>query len=468
MRIKETITRLGYFWIPGIDENKVPGTLTINDGGEIVVEILGLLDNSIEGLNGKDDLSRVVGLLEGEGYITLLDCFYKTKTISFGTVSKSVVKASKAYFGLGFNKEEEIRFNKFNFSVEGLDEWVSKSGLAVTYTQDFRTARISYAPPEEITYQLSSDFNLSIKFGYSLPGFIIGTEAKISQYAYFSISSLEDRDVSDFMEIAFKVTSFLCFATDTTVSMKNVEVSGSSYIQTTHDNKSYPLAIKLYYRSVPFSETPPKISSHSLLFSHKQIELNAQYILRSWLQAYTVIDSVLWLYFSVRYGHYHYLEGKFLALAQAIETYHRRTNDNVLMDEAVFRKLVASTLRKCPKSNRRWLYGRIIKGNELPLGKRLKNIIEPFKEYFGNSSDRNKLIRNIVDTRNYLTHYSNEVKSKAAQGVALYILCEQLEGIIQLHLLSQLGFSEIEIGDILKSNDRLRQKIKKSNIQRPA
>ena len=131
------------------------------------------------------------------------------------------------------------------------------------------------------------------------------------------------------------------------------------------------------------------------------------------------------------------------------------------MDEAVFRKLVASTLRMCPKSNRKWLYGRIIKGNELPFGKRLKNIIDPFKEYFGNSSDRNKLIRNIVDTRNYLTHYSNEVKSKAAQGMALYILCEQLEGIIQLHLLSHLGFSEIKIGDILKSNDQLRRKIKK-------
>jgi len=461
LRIKETITRLGYFWIPGIEENKVPGTLTINDGGEIVVEILGLLDNNIEALNGKDDLSRVVGLLEGEGYITLLDCFYKNKTISFGTVSKSVVEASKAYFGLDFNKEEEIRFNKFDFSVEGLDEWVSKSGLAIAYTRDLRTAHISYSPPEEITYQLSSEFNLSIRFGYSLPGLTIGTEAKISQYAYFSITSLEDRDVSDFIKLAFKVTSFLCFATDTTVSIKNVTVSGSTYIKTIDDNKSYPLKIRLYYRSAPFSETPPKVSSHSLLFSHEQIELNTQDILRSWLQAYTVIQPVLWLYFSARYGHYHYLESKFLALAQAIETYHRRTNDNVLMDEAVFRKLVASTLRKCPKSNRQWLYGRIIKGNELPLGKRLKNIIEPFKEYFGNSNARHKLIRNIIDTRNYLTHYNNELESKAVQGVALYILCGQLEGIIQLHLLSQLGFSEIKIRDILNSNDRLRQKIKK-------
>ncbi len=97
--------------------------MTINDGGKIVVEILGLLDNSIEALNGKDDLSRVVGLLEGEGYITLLDCFYKTKTISFGTVSKSVVEARKAYFGLDFNKEEEIRFR--NLRKSRFDELAS-------------------------------------------------------------------------------------------------------------------------------------------------------------------------------------------------------------------------------------------------------------------------------------------------------------------------------------------------------
>lgn len=461
MRIKEAITRLGYFWIPGNDANKVPGTLFINDGGEILLEILGLLDNSIEALNGHDDLSRIIGLLEGEGYVTLVDCFYKNKTISFGTISKSVVRAGKAYFGISFSKEDEIKFNKFDFCVEGLDEWVSKSGLVVTYTHDFRNAHISYTPQEEISYQLNSNFDLRIKFRYSLPGPVIGTEAKISQYAYFSISSPEDRDISDFIEIAFKITSFLCFATDATVSLKDVKVFGSSCIQTTPDNKKYSLTIKLYYKSTPFAEAPPKVSYHSLLFSHKQIEINAQEILQRWLQAYTVIDPVLWLYFSNRYGHYHYLEGRFLALAQAIETYHRRTNDDVLMDVLVFRSLVATTLRNCPKANRRWLHGRIIRGNELPLGKRLKNIIEPFKKYFGSSSDRNKLIRNIVDTRNYLTHYSNESKSKALQGVSLYVLCEQLEGIIQLHLLSQLGFSETEIEGILKSNDQLRQKVKK-------
>lgn len=50
------------------------------------------------------------------------------------------------------------------------------------------------------------------------------------------------------------------------------------------------------------------------------------------------------------------------------------------------------------------------------LGKRIKNIIESFKELLGRSKERSKLIRNIVDTRNYLTHYCEDLESISVEG----------------------------------------------------
>ena len=40
MRIKEEIKRFGYFWLPSAPGDKVPGTLSISDGGIIELEVV--------------------------------------------------------------------------------------------------------------------------------------------------------------------------------------------------------------------------------------------------------------------------------------------------------------------------------------------------------------------------------------------------------------------------------------------
>ena len=196
-----------------------------------------------------------------------------------------------------------------------------------------------------------------------------------------------------------------------------------------------------------------------MLFTFGQIRDNAEKIINNWLNAYDVIRPSLGLYFSAVTGTHKYLDGKFLALAQALETYHRRTSDEKLMDEDVFRTLVARLLCQCTKDKRKWLRGRLIHGNEINLGKRIKKIIEPFKSHIGNGKVRSKLIRNIVNTRNYLTHYSEDLESVAAKGINLWELCQKMEAIFQLHLLGQLGFSNTEISSIVENNYKLKQKI---------
>ena len=44
MRIDEKIEKIGYFWLPEHSNIKVSGRLTIEDGGNIQLEILGSFD----------------------------------------------------------------------------------------------------------------------------------------------------------------------------------------------------------------------------------------------------------------------------------------------------------------------------------------------------------------------------------------------------------------------------------------
>ena len=119
MRIKEEYKRSGYFWLPSNAERKIPGTLFISDGGKIEIEIIGLFEDSIKVLNGDGDLRRIIGHVEKDGFVTLEDCFYRKKNISFGGISKSIVHVNTVFSGVAYDKEEAILLILFHSQLKG-------------------------------------------------------------------------------------------------------------------------------------------------------------------------------------------------------------------------------------------------------------------------------------------------------------------------------------------------------------
>ncbi len=458
MRLKEEYKKAGYFWLPDENNKKIPGTLTISDGGEIELEVVGLFDESLKALNGEDDLSRIIGHVEKDGLVTLENCFYRKKNFAFGGIAKSQIRVNKVLSGVAYEKDEKVTFHTVSFSIEGLNEWVGISGINVSYGDNYRTATINYTPQDEIIYNIADGFKLHIFFGYTLPGSPNITEAKITQQAYLKLSSEVARELPEFIKTLNQITYLLCFAVDATVAISDVSATSNDITINITDDKKSPVNIKVYYPSLPFSENLPKIDIHRMLFRFSHVRENAETIFNNWFKAYSIVRPALGLYFSAVAGTHKYLDGRFLALAQGLETYHRRTSSETLMERSKFRRLVATLLWMCPKDHRKWLKGRIYHGNEINLGQRIKKIIDPYKSYLGNGKQRNKIIRGVVNTRNYLTHYSEELEKASVKGADLWVLCQKMEAIFQLHLLQQLGFTEPEIQGILTNNYKLKQK----------
>lgn len=252
----------------------------------------------------------------------------------------------------------------------------------------------------------------------------------------------------------------MCFAMDGIVAMKNVSATTSELLRDGGDGKTYPVPISIYYQSIPFSEKLPKKSWHEMLFTFGAIRANSQEVFNNWLRAYEDLSPALGLYFSTKAGAQKYLDGKFLALVQGLETYHRRTSSETLMDAKSYKKLVEEILKGCPAEHIGWLEGRLTHGNEINLGKRIKKIIEPFKNHFGTSKERTKLLRKIVDTRNYLTHYNQSLHDESAQGKDLWVLCMKMEAIFNLHFLKVLGFTDEIISRVVENCHPLKQKLK--------
>lgn len=226
MRLDEELQTSGYFWLPSNSEQKIPGNLVIKDGGEIELEVVGLFDNSIDGIrvamNGSVTIDRIIGHVERYGLITLDESFYKNRNISFGGISKSKIHVNKAFLGVAYKENEEIFFNSFQFSVEGIDEWVGSSGIRVEHFLENKSASITYTPPKEVTLNLNSGMKLQITFTWTLPGVPIQKEAKITQKTYFKLLSDQKLSLNDFISVAHKITTLLGFSIDRTVCIEKI------------------------------------------------------------------------------------------------------------------------------------------------------------------------------------------------------------------------------------------------------
>lgn len=462
MRIDEPTTMAGYFWLPTTPEKKLGGTLQVYDGGILQIEVVGNFDSSLEDFSKLDIIPRILGEVEKLGYITLDDCLYKTKNMSLGSVGKSMLYCHRAFAGIHFESSEQAEFDRVSFHVEGLDEWLGISGIKMNREEGGHGFSLTYERPTLPEIVLGEGFVLKFGFSYTLPGFPLLTEASIRQQAGIIIESSERKHLNSFISQIHKLTKFLGFAIDKIVSIKDFKASINIPESERVDDLLASLEAKVFYQSLPFSQSKPKISWHSLLFSYKHIDASAAQKIQAWMLAYDTIGPPLDLYFAAISDAAKYIDSKFLFLAQALETWHRRESDTTEMDASEFESIVAALIASCPQQRQEWLRGRLTYANEISLAKRLSELLAPFESFLPDGIELKRIIRLIVDTRNYLTHYNPSLEGRAARGRDLFDLVDRMEAFFKLLLLTRIGFTPEDVTALTAENWDFQHKMKKA------
>ena len=469
MRIKEQFKKSGYFWLPSTPDKKAPGTLSISDGGHIELEVIEWFGDGVEVSFNADlkpiieegkPIERIVGSIEEGKSVTLDGCHYKSvPPLLTAGVLKSLIYVRRAFIGDAYDESEPPLFNTLTFSVEGIDEWVGISGISAERPFEESPA-ISYQRPEDISINLDNGMRLLITFDGIPPRLPIIKEGKISQKTYFQLVSEEERELrklKEFTSVAHKITNFLCFAIDKTVSLDSMEATADKDLSEGQIRRG---PVNIYYPSPSYSEDEPKIDRHDMLFGFGKIQSDAQKKIKNWIGVYEETYPAFDLYFSAKRDEQRYLDEKFLTLTRGLEAYHKRKFDENRMDDAEFDELVENIVNQCPEEHRKWLNGVLKHANKVSLRKRLKDIIEPFKEVIGNGTKRGKLIGKIVDKRNGLTHANPDFNLKTADEVKdLAVLCFKTELIFQLLLLKATDFSLEDINSIAANCRQLQWKL---------
>ena len=465
MQLYEPIETHGYFWLPEDPENKLPGNLFISETGRIRVEVIGLFSDTLtatKNLMGgiASETDRILGIVEEGGRVTLKDCLYQPRRLGLsGGLSGSTIIAQLALVGANFDMQEEMAFSEFRISVDGLEEWLFISGIQIEQDFEDRSGSISYRLPDEIPISLPDGVDLEINFALSFPevSFPV-TRAGVTQETRMHLTSDEPKSMEFGLSLARKLSNFLSLALDQSVSFRSIEVLSGPDFGNALAGPTQP--VKVYGQFIPMAERESPIRWHDILFKYSEVEGRLEELLAAWLQNYADLEPVLNLYFSNKSNTFQYLDVKCVHLAQAIEALHRVTNpERKAILEQEFEVIQETLLRCCPQKHRDWLEGKLMYANEPSLAQRVREMIEPFKHWLGNKKRRKRFIREVVETRNYYTHFSGGRKQAATSVTELQELHDKLDTLFQISLLRQIGFGDEHIESLLQNSGRLRRKI---------
>jgi hypothetical protein len=148
-------------------------------------------------------------------------------------------------------------------------------------------------------------------------------------------------------------------------------------------------------------------------------------------------------------------------LIQSVETFHRNMRKGQYLTEKDFKPIRTALTSAIPggigDDLREALKSKIRYGYEYSLRKRLQLLFaelepETIKLITTNAAS---LTGKIVDTRNYFTHYTEELKKLAFDGEALHHANYKLRVLLIILLLKETGLSEAVIREAICGNPEL-------------
>jgi hypothetical protein len=220
-----------------------------------------------------------------------------------------------------------------------------------------------------------------------------------------------------------------------------------------------PLAsgVQISYGFSNYISETAKLRSYDMLFTYADLSENLDSYLQRWFDSAEQIQPVHDLYFGVSSSQNVYLVHAFLSIVQAVEIYHKRSNARYELSEPDLTNLkediLANPHNRIGADPRSKMYTKKHLNRKDPrliirileLTRPYTDVLYPFIQMPVDFAFQ------VVKTRNHYTHNS-AIDDDTAKGDELYKLTEKLKLLMQICLLSELGFGVDKISAVLNRN----------------
>lgn len=413
----------GQWWLPGKRDDAVAGKLCESEGGGLTLELQGTFTKDLNLLlNIAEQRHPVIqGVTANAKIMTLANCFSLGGHMGFPGYPRENYSVPIAYMGDLFENESDLAFDEAHLTFPPLSNWLARQVFSEEAPASFDSVSCRYSRPPDIEAKVrGGSLRICSTFSYHHDFF---QELKLIYTPVIELK-VEEALGLDKWETSFvhPLRDFLTFATRHVVQLSHLEVSRKDRL----NPSGRPVVLEVVVPSAWQTDDAAKyLHPHEVLFGARDVGPRIGDILDQWLTKYEELKNVMMLFFGPLYNEHMYIEHHFLNLAYATETYHR--------------------MRHSGHPNRIHYKDRIFA--------LLSKFEEPLKLF---PIDCQQFAEKVTDTRNFYVHYDDSLRNKAANGEALFRMVQVLQSLIEVCLLSELGFDLAVIKALLERNENLK------------
>lgn len=449
----------GEWFLPSDTDNRISGILYYDVVKGLYLELFG----DFSGISpfqtySSSEHNIILGLTTDSKEITLYKSFITNRSGMTLVQNQEAGKPFSRYLvnfvfeGAHFFTEDELKFDKLSTEIVDLDEWVGISGFNNDYNfereielQKKKEFELNYKLPEAINFKLSDELD-----GYF--NFVMNTSDKhiftkkitVSQKTLLTLKYKSEKDYSIILKDLFKFQNFLILALYEKTNTRNITLYNANL------RKDYGKAgivnrqIKLYSNtSSEFKNNVKQKHFMDMLFSYGTIRDSFPTIINNWYKLYDKLESSFNLLIEQFYNDKRFTENTFLNLAQSIESFHAHTRNKTKIPKSEYSEMKNDILSVVDVKYHTWLKEQFNFGNNLNLHSRLEEIIDFCScDMIDKMIDKDNFIKDVKNSRNYYTHYSNTLKTKALKGKDLFYLSQKLKMILVCTFLLEIGFDK--------------------------
>jgi len=422
----------GKWWLPENPDVKIYGTLTHDRTGSILRLVGGFDAESEIG----DSYKIILGLASDDKRITLRRCVLTSfiRRMPEKRIMESELFVNILCIGYHFPREEDIKFRSLSIKFSQLEEWIGKRWFRFSSEEGEEDSLmkniLTSTMPKSRELVALHGFRISI--GYSLAEKGNGWRTSGFEASAMICVDVEDESKMDAMlSIAYHMRNFLSLAIGSRVSILSIEgqTKDHEHVQVPHYEE--PLGDRVPF---PF-----------MLFHFTDISKEPEFYLRNWFNLIEKIEPTYDLFFGTISNPYLYPTHEFLSLMQAIESFQSRATDNHTLPKALFDELLSQILNvicKIERENRQHFVDKARTMNRKSLRTKMKELFGRYGGILGFIDDERKFIGKVVDSRNYYTHYDENLEKRAARIRDLPLLSHKVRLILIAVLLKEIDFND--------------------------
>ena len=455
--LNDTIDIAGEWWDSEHTDPIIPGQLTFARNKGIELRVNQAFNPPHGAVRPGDPNPRyecIHGItVKGEA-VTLIGAQQLGTSFNFGTGGvRQPGRIHARILVMGAHLPPQFSFPKISFRVPSLQVWLSQQVIAhqMRFDAENKLARQDYSlgrMPDEKFQIPAIASTISVHYSWSSNADAYSS-VQLSVAAWFGIKPDTPQLVDWFLEQDDKLLTLVSFLAS--------QVMVTDAIQAQIDDSNHRVSVLFASKE---AATPKQKHPSDYFLSRSSISIPFSECCNKWFDVAQKVEKPAALTKSVMASDDLWLHMEFLSLVQALEGFHRSLHDGKYMEDTAYKAVRNELQNAIPESvsadHRAALKSRVRYGNQYSLRKRLgeleASLTEEIRRHvFGPTKS---ILTTWVDTRNYYTHWDEELKSNILESQEMYYANVRLAHFLRtlFGLLVGVPPSDIEAAFLGSSN----------------